>query len=73
MRTILTVMLVLLLPFAAFAGGDQEADSASDGFQVNEPGQYPVVLGDEPYEIDVFTIYLDAETDGEREDAALTQ
>ncbi len=73
MRKLLTVMVLLLVPFAVFAGGGQEAVGAADGFELNTPGEYPVVLGDEPYEIDVFTIYIDAETDGDRENAAFTQ
>ncbi len=73
MKKLLTIVAMLLLPFLLFAGGQQEADDGGDEIQLNEPGRYPVVLDDEPYEIDVFTIYLDAETDGDRENAAFTQ
>jgi putative aldouronate transport system substrate-binding protein len=74
MKRILAVIMMLAVAAAAFAGGEQEqSGSDADGIQVNAPGEYPVVLGDEPYEIDVFTIYLDAETDGDRENAAFTE
>lgn len=69
------VVLVCLaiLPAAVFAAGSEEDSAAAAGFELNDPGQFPVVLGDEPYEVDVFTIYLTAETDGERNQAAFTQ
>jgi putative aldouronate transport system substrate-binding protein len=70
---IVLIGLLLAVPALLFATGQQEAAGAGGELQINEPGRYPVVLGDTPYEIDVFTIYLDAETDGDRESAAFTQ
>ena len=73
MKKLVVVLIVLLsVPALLFSAGKQEDAAAADGFELNKPGTYPVVKGDTPYEIDVFTIYLDAETDGNREDAAFT-
>jgi putative aldouronate transport system substrate-binding protein len=55
-----------------FAGAQGEAAAEGD-YQLNEPGKWPVVLGDEMYEIDALGIYSATEATGKLQEAEFTQ
>jgi len=74
MKRSLFLMVVLLATTGMlFAGGQGEGSTASGDYKLNEPGKWPVVLGDDMYEFDAVAIYSATEANGKLNEAPFTK
>lgn len=72
MKKLIFVVALLAAATVAFASSQGEEGATGD-VQLNAPGKYPVVLGDEPFEIRVMTGYNAMESQGKVDQAPFTE
>lgn len=72
MKKFLLSVVILVATAGMVFAGPQAEEAAGGEWKLNEPGKYPVVLGDTPYQIDVVAMYHGHENTGDLPEAEFT-